>query len=103
MMKQPIKDCCYNNGIVEQFSPIAKCLIGRNNRAGFFIPVCNKSEEQIAFLPGDGGIVPDPVPYSLVKSITCQSFGQSRLEEYIFLHDLATTISKGGKNGKKTT
>ena len=41
---------------MEQFRPIGEGLVRGNNRAGLFIPVGNKSEEQIAFLPADGRI-----------------------------------------------
>ncbi len=41
---------------MEQFGSIAKDLVRCNNRAGFFIPVRNKSEEQITFFPCDGRI-----------------------------------------------
>jgi len=43
---------------MEQLCLVSKSLIGRDNGAVFLVPVCDKTEEQIAFLTGNGRINP---------------------------------------------
>lgn len=56
MVKQPVKNSCHDDWIMEQLCPVSKSLIGRDDGAIFLVSVCNKTEEQIALLPGDGCI-----------------------------------------------
>ncbi len=37
---------------MEQFGPIAKCFIRCDNRAAFLVSIRNKSEKQVALIPG---------------------------------------------------
>jgi|GEM_PF-6409483 len=55
-MKQSIKYRRYDNFVMEQFSPLRKCLIRFDYRVRFHLRICNESEKQIALIPVYGRI-----------------------------------------------